>query len=225
MKDTHDFKKISAPPISMTHSIRDQKILPLGIPIRWQWTIQLLVLFHFSAIVLTYSANWRRSALQDNLLGALQPYLICGNWYQEMLPVDWISDANGQSTLRLSIHTSKAPQEWKPVLDSSKKAIGQAQTRSLLIVLNEFAINDDTQGVVNILKSIMQHLEHDRSTSSHTILGIRLEKVRDALSDSEAEETLYEASVARFPNGEFGFVPKLESHRSVRAVDAARGAP
>ena len=45
------------------------------------------------------------------------------------------------------------------------------------------------------------------------------------MAESESESILYEASVARFPTGEFGFVPKLESHRSVRSLNAKPGTP
>jgi len=193
------------------------------IPIQWQWVLRLLILFHFFAIALTYSANWRRSAIQDNTLGSLQPYLIAGNWYQEMLPVEWISDSIGQKSVRLSIQTTTSPNDWTPALDASVKNLDQARAQRLLHVLTELAVSEDTQGLTNVLKSIVLHLEND--PSKPRLVGIRLERHSDSSPESQAESILYEASLARFSNGEFGFVPKLESHRSVRSLNAKPGTP
>lgn len=206
----------------MTKPIRNPKQLTQTIPIGWQWGLKILILFHFFAIGLTYSANWRRSAIQDSTLGWLQPYLISGNWYHEMLPVEWVSDAIGQKPVRLSIQTADSPLEWKPALDSSIKFSDQARTNRLLHVLTELAVSEDTQGLTNVLKSIVLHLE---SNPARHLVGIRLERFSFPTSEPESETVLYEASVARFPGGEFGFVPKLESHRSVRSLDQNRGAP
>lgn len=206
----------------MTKPIRAPKQLTPTIPIGWQWGLRILILFHFFAIGLTCAANWRRSAIQDSTLGWLQPYLIGGNWYHEMLPVEWVSDSIGQKPVRLSIQTVDSPLEWKPPLDSSVKFSDQARTKRLLHVLTELAVSEDTQGLTNVLKSIVLHLESNRAPH---LVAIRLERFSVPTSDPESETVLYEASLARFPNGEFGFVSKLESHRSVRSLDQNRGAP
>jgi len=209
----------------MTEPIRDQKQKTPSIPLQWQWGLRLLFLLHFFAIGLTYSANWRRSAIQDNTLGWLQPYLIGCNWYQEMLPVEWISDSIGQKPARLSIQTTDSPQDWTPALDSSVKNLDQARSQRFLHVLTELALSDDTQGLTNVLNAIVLHLESDPFKPKQLLVGIRLERHSDPMAESESESILYEASVARFPTGEFGFVPKLESHRSVRSLNAKPGTP
>ncbi len=208
----------------MTKSIRDKKSSTPTIPIQWQWGLRILILFHFLAVGMTYSANWRRSTIQDDTLAWLHPYLIGGNWYQEMLPVEWISDSIGQKTLRISIQTSDSPQDWTPAFDSSVKNIDQARTQRLLHVLTELAVSEDTLGLTNVLKSIVLHLESD-PLKLQQLVGIRLERLSEPLAEPESESILYEASLARFPSGEFGFVPKLESHRSVRSLDSNRGSP
>ncbi len=208
----------------MTKPIRDRNSAPQAIPIQWQWGLRILILIHFLAIGLTYSANWRRSAVQDNTLSWLQPYLIGGSWYQEMLPVEWISDSIGLKTVRISIQTVDSSQDWTPALDSSAKGIDQARTQRLLHVLTELAISEDTEGLTNVLKSIVLHLESDPARPQQ-LVGIRLERLPEPLAAPEAESILYEASLARFPSGEFGFVPRVESHRSVRSLNSSRGKP
>lgn len=206
----------------MSKPIRDRNSAPHAIPIQWQWGLRILILIHFLAIGLTYCSNWRRSAVQDNTLSWLQPYLIGGSWYQEMLPVEWISDSIGLKTVRISIQTAGSSQDWTPALDSSAKGIDQARTQRLLHVLTELAIGEDTEGLTNVLKSIVLHLESDPARPQQ-LVGIRLERLPESLVAPEAESILYEASLARFPSGEFGFVPRVESHRSVRSLNSSRG--
>ena len=208
----------------MTKPLREKNSAIKSIPIQWYWGLRILILFHFLALGLTYSANWRRSAIQDNTLTWLQPYLIGGNWYQEMLPVEWVSDSIGQKTVRVSIQTADAPTSWTPALDSSEKGIDQARTQRLLYVLAELAMSEDTQGLTYVLKSMVLHLESD-PVRPQQLVGIRLERLPETLAAPEAAAILYEASVARFPSGEFGFVPRIESHRSVRSLNSSRGTP
>ena len=209
----------------MSKPIRDTGPPTPTFPVRLQWGLRILILFHFFAIVLTYSANWRRSSIQDRALGHLQPYLIGGSWYQEMLPVEWLSDSIGQKSSRISIQTADAPREWMIALDASEKKQSASRSQRLLHVLTELAVSEDTQGLTNILKSVVLHLEHDPAKPGQKLVGIRLERHSDPTVETESKDILYEASLARFPSGEFGFVPKLESHRSVRALEFTKGAP
>jgi hypothetical protein len=208
----------------MTKSNFNKNSAPQNTPMQSYWGLRFLILFHFLALGLTYSANWRRSVIQDNALAWLQPYLIGGNWYQEMLPVEWVSDSIGQKTTRISIQTVDKPTSWTPALDSSKKGNDQARTERLLHVLTELAISEDTQGLTNVLKSIVLHLESD-PVRPERLVGIRLERLSQPLAAPELESILYEASLARFPSGEFGFVPRIDSHRSVRSLNSSREAP
>lgn len=186
--------------------------------------VSCLIVFHFSAIGLTYSANWQRSAIQDRLLVLMQPYLIGLNWYQEMLPAEWISEANRSRTVRVSIQTRDAPNEWQAVLDSSRKGWSGAKTAAFLHPLVEFALSENVPGLNDLFKSMLVHLESDGNHAGK-ILRIRLGRASDSESEMEKESVLYEASVARFPNGEFGFIPKIESHRELRSRDPIRGTP
>ncbi len=199
--------------------------IPIQISDRSRLIVSCLMLFHFGAIGLTYATNWRRSAIQDRVLVWLQPYLISANWYQEMLPIEWISDANSERSLRVSVQTNDPNSGWKTVLDSSQNTFLRSRTERLLHPLVEFATSEDAQGLTNLLKSVVLHLENERNGSDSQILRIRLEKIAKPNVENEAESVLYEASLARFPNGEFGFVPKIESHRAVRAIESVRRAP
>lgn len=199
--------------------------LPIQIGIRSRWIVSCLVLIHFGAIGLSYATNWRRSAIQDRVLVWLQPYLISANWYQEMLPIEWISDANGSRNLQVSVLTNDANGVWSTVLDTSQNSFLRARTERLLYPLVDFEASEDTQGLTNILKSFVLHLESQSKGSATKIMRIRLERNAKPNEEKQAESVLYEASIARFPNGEFGFVPKIESHRAVHALESARQAP
>ncbi len=155
----------------------------------------------------------------------LQPYLISANWYQEMLPIEWISDANGSRNLQVSVLTNDANGVWSTVLDTSQNSFLRARTERLLYPLVDFEASEDTQGLTNILKSFVLHLESQSKGSATKIMRIRLERNAKPNEEKQAESVLYEASIARFPNGEFGFVPKIESHRAVHALESARQAP
>lgn len=210
----------------VSKTIRPQQMDSLsGNTARWRWFVSCLILLHFGAIGLTYATNWRRSAFQDNLLVCLQPYLIGANWYQEMLPIEWISDAHKAKSIRVSVQSIDEPRDWKPVFDTTRMALDNARTERLLHLLADLASNDDTEGLTNVLKSIVLHLENPRKSNTATVLRIRIEKTSASQSESEAEPVLYEASLARFPNRAFGFIPKVENHRTVRALDSAKVSP
>ena len=192
---------------------------------RWRWFVSCLILLHFGAIGLTYATNWRRSAFQDNLLVCLQPYLIGTNWYQEMLPIEWISETHKAKSIQVSVQTFDEPRDWKTVFGTTWMALDHARTESLLHLIAELAINDDAEGLTNVLKSIVLHLENPKKSKTSTVLRIRIEKTSASQAEIEEEPFLYEASLARFPKGEFGFVPKIENHRTVRALDSAKVSP
>ena len=193
---------------------------------RWsRWIINSLILFHFGAVGLSYATNWRRSNFQDRILVLLQPYLIGWNWYQEMLPVEWISDANSTKSVRVDVQTKATPNEWHSVLDTSVHSFSRAKIDRFLYPLVEFAKSDDTEGLTRILKSLVVHLESETTANNARILKIRLENVSQMELESNAVSILYEASLARFPTGEFGFVTDIESYRSVRAVESAGSSP
>ena len=115
------------------------------------------------------------------------------------------------------------PPDWTTALDSFGEKLDQGR-RSDSPDSSRFAVSENTQGLTNVLKSMVLHLEHDPAKPEQ-LVGIRLERLASPTVESESETILYEASVARFPNGELGFVPKLESHRSVRSLDAGGRAP
>ena len=191
----------------------------------WRWFASCIILLHFGAIGLTYATNWRRSEFQDGLLVWLQPYLIGVNWYQEMLPIEWISEPLAAKSIRLSVQASDEPKDWKAVFDTTRMALDNARTERLLQLLAELATQDDSEGLTNVLKSIVLHLENRRKNDNSTVLRIRLEKTSAPKSETEEEPVLYEASLARFPSGEFGFVPKIENHRTVRALKSETLSP
>ncbi len=155
----------------------------------------------------------------------LQPYLIGLNWYQEMLPIEWISDSNGTKKVRVSIQTTSKPNEWQTVLDSSRNSPTRTRSERFMYPLVELARGDDGQGLTNIFKSIVLHLEAEKTNDSETISRIRLENLSVTTLGSETESVLYEAALARFPTREFGFVPEIEKHRSVPAIESLRSSP
>ena len=141
-----------------------------------------------------------------------------------MLPIEWISDASITKKIRISIQADDNPKEWKIVLETKKLTLDSARLERLLHLLSELAGTEENSGLTDMLKSIVLHIENGQSSK---ILKIRLEKTsKSQRVNEEAEENVfYEASLARLPNGEFGFVPKIENHRTVRALNAGTGTP
>jgi len=174
---------------------------------------------HLFSIGLTYATNWQRSAIEDRALVWLQPYLIGTNWYQEMMPIEWISENYRPGSFQLSIQHANATDQWVPILGVTSTNSMRAKFDRLLHVLSELARGEDYQGMTRVLKSIVLHLEKSRPANAPQISKIRLEKIAASSSIGDSEEVLYEATLARFPSGEFGFVPKIENHRSVRAIE------
>jgi hypothetical protein len=167
----------------------------------------------------------------------LQSYLIGGCWYQEMLPIEWVSGQNKSLPTKVSIQTKNNPDEWYPVLESRSEShatsgMNPAKSRRLLRAMIELSENEETEGILRLFKSIVVHVESTGPNEPPILVDrIRLEQTveekgenSDPQSDTR-EFALVEASVARFENGEIGLVPKIESHRSVRAKNAVRGNP
>lgn len=214
---------------SLSKTIHSQKSIPCTSPNQmtspWQICITTLLMMHLVFIVLTYATNWRRSSIEDKVLVSMQPYLIGLNWYQEMLPIEGISENYKPGSVRITIENANAPNSWTSILDLTSSHSAQAKIERLIHVSSELASAEDLQGLTRLLKSVVLHLEKGRSPNSPFVTRIRLEKVANANATDNATtnatgEVLYEASLARFPSGEFGFIPKVESHRSVRANEA-----
>jgi len=206
----------------------------------WKWAISSAIVFHFSVIVLTYATNSRRSAIQDQALVFLQPYLIGGNWYQEMLPIEWVAGDSSHGSISISVQTMDAPNRWKPILESREPASrsilsDQIKTRRLLQLAVKLHENDDPEAILRILHSVVLHLDSPGTNSkldpSRLVTHIRLEQATNEKISTEIEPddatpaTIFEASVARFESGEIGLIPKIEDRRSVRAKEAVRGRP
>ncbi len=225
--DRYFVSNLPIPPMSASSSI----------PLSWRWVISCLILCHFAAVGLTYVTNWRRSLIQDNILVWLQPYLIGGCWYQEMLPIEWVSSQNKSFPTKVSIQTKQNPNEWLPVLESrserhASSGMGPAKSRRLLRVMMELSDNEETEGILRIFNSIVVHVESTGPKESPVFVDrIRLEQPSEKKDENgepqsdTSEFTMVEASVARFENGEIGLIPKIESHRTVRARNAGRGNP
>ncbi len=144
-----------------------------------------------------------------------------------MLPIEWISDSTRSKSVRLLFQTSHASGEWKTGWNASEKRANRARHERLLHVLAELASNEDTLGLTHVLKSMVVHWEYANKSQNVFVSKIRLERDLErkpmavdasvAASD-ETESILYEAALARFADGDFGFVPKIEDHRSVRSL-------
>lgn len=144
-----------------------------------------------------------------------------------MLPIEWISDSTQSKRVRVLFQTSSASGEWKTLWGVTEKRANSARYERLHYVLAELAGNEDTLGLTHVLKSMVVHWEYANKSQNVFVSKIRLEKGSDpkpmaadasTASSDETETILYEAALARFAGGEFGFVPKIENHRSVRSL-------
>ena len=93
--------------------------------------VSVCVVVHFVAILATYSAYWRRSGIQDDVLTASQPYLIGLNWYVEMLPIEWNKADSADMKAKLTA-LEKNQTERIVLLDSTTTTLDRAKKRSLL---------------------------------------------------------------------------------------------
>jgi hypothetical protein len=194
------------------------------LPTAWRWLISVLVIIHFSGIALTYAANWRRSELQDQWLQRMQPYLIGGNWYHEMLPIEWYGDTAKSQHTWLEAQRSGST-EWTRVLDNVAQTNPQQQR--LLRLTLDLVEQENNDGLSRVMLSIISHIELANATSSpsNQVARIRIVQPPNKL-DKEGKDTIvFEGDVARFESGEIGFIPKLESHRTVKAIKPEKGAP
>jgi hypothetical protein len=154
-----------------------------------------------------------------------------------MLPIEWVSGQNKSFPTKVSIQTKQNPNEWLPVLESrseryASSGMDPAKSRRLLRAMMELSDNEEIEGILHIFNSIVVHVESAGPKESPVFVArIRLEqpdekKDENGEPQSDTREfTIVEASVARFENGEIGLIPKIESHRTVRARNAGRGNP
>lgn len=179
---------------------------------------------------MAYSANHRRSSVQDRCLAFLQPYLIGLNFYPETLPVEWIDDDSPPSATRISISDSSGG-KWITVLSTQANAnslggsleslgLHRSNSRRLLQLLSALSKNEDEDGILRVLKSVAVRLNAmaiQAGNSPKSFDRIRLELPGIPTPDGDMEPVFVEAMVARFENGEMGLVPQVEPHRSVRS--------
>ncbi|MFN9412995.1 MAG: hypothetical protein ACK57V_11570 [Pirellula sp.] len=184
--------------------------------------VSLLVASHFIGILLTYSANWRRSAIQDDTLTLGQPYLIGLNWYVEMLPIDWNRADSADLEARLSVQ-EKNETERIVLLDSNADTVDRAKKRSLLRLLVSVIEAGDDDGAALLLSSIISHEQASATRTQKPIVSVRLEKLLDA-GDANYS-VLYEATVKQASDGTIQFLPVLEPQRTVPATRSETSAP
>jgi ABC-type cobalamin transport system ATPase subunit len=174
-----------------------------------------LVVSHFVAILVTYSANWRRSSIQDDMLTLGQPYLIGLNWYVEMLPIEWNRADSADLKTRLSVQ-EKNTAERLVLLDSSADTVDRAKKRNLLRLLVSILEAGDDDGAALLLSSIIKHEQSSTTRIKNPIVSVRLEKLLDA-GDANYS-VLYDATVKQSSDGKVQFLPALEPQRTVPAI-------
>lgn len=201
----------------------------------WRWLISVCLLIHFGCILLTLSTNRRRSNVQDSFHSLFQPYLVGLNWYQEMLPLDWISGA-GTGDFFVAIQTTESSQ-WTTLMPGPTVSIAERigiqheKTLRMVQLLAEMTKSENHEGAMQILRSIISHLDAS-AEKSQRVQRIRVQRKKSLesmaqVSDAESisEEVVFEVSIARFADGTFGLVPKIEVQREVRAIGGQRSVP
>ena len=182
--------------------------------------VSLLVAAHFAAILVTYSANWRRSGIQDDTLTLGQPYLIGLNWYVEMLPIDWNRADSADLKARLSVQ-EKNETERLVLLDSNADTVDRAKKRSLLRLLVSVIEAGDDDGAALLLSSMIKHEQVSRTQKP--IVSVRLEKLLD--SGNANYSVLYDATVKQSSDGAIQFLPVLEPQRTVPVTRSETSLP
>lgn len=177
--------------------------------------VSVCVVVHFVAIVATYSANWRRSGIQDDVLTASQPYLIGLNWYVEMLPIEWNKADSADMKAKLTA-LEKNQTERIVLLDSTTTTLDRAKKRSLLRLLVSILEVGDDDAAALLLSSVIKHEQASGVRSGGPIVSVRLEKLLD-VGDANYS-VLYEATVKQSNEGSIQFLPVLEPQRTVPAI-------
>ncbi len=163
---------------------------------------------HFILIAITYAANHRRSPVQDATLSTAQPYLIAGNWYVELFPIGWMSSESMDLPTRIELSTESHPTGWETLLDS-RSAPDAMRLRPLLRLFHALAQNEDSDGVIVLLHSLLNHaLPNDSAYRSVRVVQI------DPNSNDGSPTVIMEANIVRLDNS-MSLVPKIESFRSV----------
>jgi len=187
---------------------------------RFGFLVSCFLVLHLFGIGLSYATNWRRSEIQDKVLVWLYPYLIGGSWYQESLPVEWISDMTKSRSISVSLQQTNELGKWKEMLDSESPItrLDEARKDRLRFLLAELALSEDAEGLTRIFKSMVLH--HEATVKEEKVSKIRLtsSQVTGEGAQDDGEMVLFEASIARFESGDLGFILKTEDHRSVRST-------
>lgn len=201
----------------------DKPSLPASSSTRLTKTIvSLLVVSHFVAVLVTYSANWRRSSIQDDILTLGQPYLIGLNWYVEMLPIEWNRADSADLKTRLSVQ-EKNNTERLILLDSNADTMDRAKKRNLLRLLVSILEAGDDDGAALLLSSMIKHEQASATRTKNPIVSVRLEKLLDARDTNYS--VLYEATVKQSSDGTIKFLPVLEAQRTVPAIRPETSSP
>jgi hypothetical protein len=188
--------------------------------------VSVLLVLHFFLIGLTYATNARRSSVQDSVHVWLQPYSIPGNWYFEMLSFDGLSGKENLNSLRISVARASSD-EWETIMamwPKDQRGFWGLRFKSnrLMSLVQELVANDDQEGLLRILRSVVKHLDAKTQPANESLTRIRLdqnagepEASSSDLPESSQRQVILEASIARLEDGEFGLIPKIDAHREV----------
>jgi len=184
---------------------------PFSRPFRW--IVSGLMLLHFGGIVCAYSANWRRSGLQDDLLSVLNPYLIGMDWSLELIPVEW----NRGQALDLPIQLVGMDESGQSIvmLDSQSRDWDRDRKRQILRVLVSLLESQSDDVATPVLASIVAHSER---VTGRTFRSIQLKKPLESNTDPI---NVYEASVVRMAGEPLRFVPVIDAQRTVPRIPEA----
>ncbi len=171
------------------------------------------MLLHFGGIVCAYSANWRRSGLQDDLLSVLNPYLIGMDWSLELIPVEW----NRGQALDLPIQLVGMDESGQSIvmLDSQSRDWDRDRKRQILRVLVSLLESQSDDVATPVLASIVAHSER---VTGRTFRSIQLKKPLESNTDPI---NVYEASVVRMAGEPLRFVPVIDAQRTVPRIPEA----
>ncbi len=194
-------------PLSRTHSTPQ----PLSRPFRW--IVSCLLVIHFVGIVCAYSANWRRSGLQDDLLSVLNPYLIGMDWSLELIPMEW----NRGQALDLPTQLVGMDESGEPIviLDSQSRDWDRDRKRQILRVLVSLLESQSDDVATPVLASIVAHSER---LTGRMFRSIQLRKPMESNTDPI---NVYEASVVRMEDEPLRFVPAIDAQRTVPRIPQA----
>lgn len=205
------------------------------VPDRLRTILVVLVLLHFSALIICLTSSYRLSGLAIEWLGYLSPYCVTTNMRMDLQPLAITNPSTLESPLVIEIG-KKASKDWKKWPHDSRtgKSAGLSRIRQqrllgqiagLLEVRNEEGVTDVLAGMLDDIQSQYPKDSFDqfRIVMLPVVRAEEWEYAKrfenaDELPEALQPEILMTANFVRFKDGSIGVLPQTEDYRTAPTI-------